>query len=441
MKVKAATRAFALCAVILAASFPAFGQSFGFAAEEEKPATGAAVSGWAELGGAVFLGDLGDVGSIELGDLISARIGFSRESGTLGATFGFLISKSRIAEDPASAVDEARLGYYGDKFSLEGGVMKLSWGKADSQGPLDVTNPLDLRDLTVTDSLERKIALPMVRATYSLGEASRMEAVFLPGFRGHRLALDGPWAPAALGALGAMIPANKILAAAAEDLAPKTSLADFQAGLRLSATLRALDLGFQYFYGFLPTPAATLSMAGPPLDPANDVSFAYNRYHQAGVDFAAAAGGFSFRGEAAANLTQDLGGDDPGVYNPAIAFSLGMDRDLAAGVNLNLQYSGSYRINHDAITSPMDVEAGKPRLSSLLTGVLRTSFFKDSLGISLTGLWGVSSQDYLFMPKVSYAFGDAEASLQAGIFGGDASGELGQYGDSGYLKASLRYRF
>jgi hypothetical protein len=38
-------------------------------------------------------------------------------------------------------VDEAYLRAYFGKFDIEAGLRKLSWGKADSMGPLDVINP------------------------------------------------------------------------------------------------------------------------------------------------------------------------------------------------------------------------------------------------------------------------------------------------------------
>jgi hypothetical protein len=232
-----------------------------------------------------------------------------------------------------------------------------------------------------------------------------------------------------------------VQAAVSEGFAPKTTLDNFQAGARFSASLSSVDLGLQYFYGFLPIPAASVSIVGPPQDSGNDVSFSYNRYQQIGADFAFVAAGFSFRGEVAANLTEDLAGSDPGVYNSAIAYSLGFDRDLFGIATVNLQYSGSYRINNDAIISPLDVESGRPEFASVVTGILNRSFFKDRVGVSLTGIWGLSAQDFLVMPKITFASGDAEASLQAGFFGGLSSGDLGQYANSSYLKANLRYQF
>ena len=433
----------ALCALIVAAGIPVFGQDFGFAAEDEDApgSSRSGISGWIDIGAAAPFASFGDPSAISLGDLAASRIEFSWDSGKFGATAALMVSKSRIASDPASLVDTAVLSYFGEKFWFEGGLMKLSWGRADSQGPLDVTNPLDLRDLTVSDPLERKIAMPMLRARYSLNQASALEAVFIPSFAGHRMALDGIWAPAALKSLAVMVQPGKVLAAATEDLVPRTTLNNFQAGARFSASLVSVDLGLQYFYGFLPTPAASVLIKGPPGDPNNDVSFSYNRYQQVGADFAFVAAGFSFRGEVAANLTGDLAGSDPEVYNPAIAYSLGFDRDLFGMATLNLQYSGSYRINNGAIVAPLDIETGKPEFASTLTGMLTRSFFKDKVGLSLGGIWGLSSQDFLLMPKITFVSGDAEASVQAGIFGGLSSGDLGQYAESSYLKVNLRYRF
>jgi hypothetical protein len=51
------------------------------------------------------------------------------------------------------------------------------------------------------------------------------------------------------------------------------------------------------------------------LDPLDVFDMAYTRYHQIGVDYARVIAGFNFRGEFAANITEDLKGDDGGVQS------------------------------------------------------------------------------------------------------------------------------
>jgi hypothetical protein len=65
-------------------------------------------------------------------------------------------------------------------------------------------------------------------------------------------------------------------------------------------------------------------------------SLDYNHYHLIGADWAQVIAGFNLRAEVAAKLTSDLDDDDGSVYNPSLAWSLGFDRDLFAGISLTL---------------------------------------------------------------------------------------------------------
>ncbi len=442
------------------AAVVAFAQAqdgFGFGAEGDEAlseatssfgsASGPRIGGSLEIGGNLFFDELGDIGSASLGDLYSADLAIDAAGSKVDAFLKLKASRRIIEERPVEIVEEARLRLFLGNLSLEGGLMKLSWGKADSQGPLDVINPLDLRDLTVTDPMERKIARPMLRAALSIGQATRAEAVFLPSFEGYRLATEGRWRPAQFDELDATIQYLATFNPLLADLTYKSlyealdmsSLSNSQAGARLTTSAGSVDIAFQYFFGYLPRPAIVIAMS-----PLPDISLTHNRYHQIGADFAAVIAGLNTRAELAANLTEDLEGDDPSVYNPSLAFSLGFDRDLFAGINLNLQYAGSYRLNDEAIDESamsFDIEKGTDALSSALTAVLMKSLFKDALDLELTAIWEIDDEDFLVMTSAAYALGDAEIKLGAGIFGGDQGGQMGQYADSSYVRLSMRYSF
>jgi hypothetical protein len=429
---------------------------FGFGSADETNSAAAApaaagikIGGELGVGAKLFFDEMDDIGAVSLGDLYSARLTLEASGSKADAMIKLKASQDIIENRPLDIVDEARLRITLGQLSIEGGLLKLTWGKADSQGPLDVLNPLDLRDLTVVDSMERKIARPMVRASLSLGQASNIEAVVLPGFQGYALATEGRWRPDQFDELnakinfligiGATIPIGttyETLAAALDT----ASLSHSQAGARLTTSLGSVDLGLQYFYGYLPMPAVKFS--GSPLPSA--VELVYNRYHQIGADFAAVIAGFNTRAELAANLTEDLKGEDPAVYNPSLAFSLGFDRDLFAGLNLNLQYAGSYRLNDDRIDRSalsFDIEKDSEVFSSTLTAVLMKSLFKDALDLELRALYEFDDKDFLILPSAVYAIGDAEIELSAGFFGGDEGGQMGQYAESSYISITMRYLF
>jgi len=414
-------------------------QSFGFGSEtEEAGQTSAAstkspvtVSGELTLGGILFPDDLYGSSAL-LGNASTARLNLGVTGNSVDAALKLKITESSLKAETAAdflddAVDEAYLRFFFGPATVEGGLMKVSWGKADSQGPLDVLNPYNLTDLTVIDTLERKIAQPMLRAVWAVDSRSKLEAVFLPSFEGHDIALTGKWAPSAIGTL--------LGSGFTSFSEPDTDTLDYaQAGLRFTTTAGSVDWGLQYFYGYLPTPAfntATFPVA----------TVLYNRYHQVGADLAAVLAGFNLRAELAGDITEDLDGDDPLVYNPTVEFSLGADRDIVAGINLNLQYAGSVRLADSGVAASGDIESGTDAFSSTLTAVAYQKLFRDKFEWRFTALCGIADEDFLLIPSMAWTEGDAEIKLAAGIFGGDAAGQMGQYADSSYLKLTLTYRF
>jgi hypothetical protein len=170
----------------------------------------------------------------------------------------------------------------------------------------------------------------------------------------------------------------------------------------------------------------------------------YNSYHQIGVDFARVIADFNTRAEAAVNITEDLDGDRPDIYNPSVAWSLGFDRDIVAGINVNLQAVETIRLLHDKIgknPAAVDTEDGKDITSTRLTLILSKKFFRDKLELKAVGLWDIEETGFLIMPGIAYTNNDVTVELKCGFFGGEKDGELGQYRDNHFVKAALTYSF
>jgi hypothetical protein len=145
----------------------------------------------------------------------------------------------------------------------------------------------------------------------------------------------------------------------------------------------------------------------------------------------------------AANITKDIAGDDGSVYNPAIAWSLGFDRDVIWGINLNVQAVESVRLLHDKISDnpALDTEAGAPVTATRITGIISKKFLRDELEVKVTGLWGIEDKDFFIIPALIWTKGDVTAEGSAGFLGGDETGELGQYRKNTFVKIRLSYRF
>jgi hypothetical protein len=421
-------------------------QGFGFGDNETEgtsatASTVPAVSVSGEIAASLvgYIDDFKDgASSVRFGDVFSGKLNFTSETAYADGVLNLKLAPGPVYYDEKSPVyvDEAYVRAYFGNFDIEGGLRKLTWGKADSMGPLDVINPLDYSNLALlvdqlSDSLALKIARPLVHVSWNTGSFSKLEGVFVPYYEGHRFAGEGRWTPAQLSSLPPTVTRNEA----------DTSTLDYaQAGLRFTTTIGSADLGVQYYYGRLPQPSFSFSFTGPVPSALNTD---YNRYHQIGLDYAQVIAGFNVRAELAANLTDDLDGDDGSVYNPSLAWSLGFDRDLFWGIDLNLQASETITLYHDKIgDNPMlDIEAGSHMTSTRITAKLSKSFFQDNLTFSFAALWGIEDKDCLIMPVLSWIRGDVTTELSGGIFAGDEEGQFGQYHKNNFVRLLLKYAF
>lgn len=395
-------------------------------------------------------------------------------------------------------IDEAFLRAYIGPVNIETGFRKLSWGKADAGGPLDVTNPLNYTDLrNLADIRAIKIARPMVHVTWNTGALSRLEGVFIPNFAGHRYAFDGRWKPSQLDSMmksaeetitltGEQMFADRIdlsnlgfaelyqlqtvLRSMNERL--KTHLSGiqsfypsaksidyFQAGLRYSATIGSADIGAQYYYGNLFRPIFTMKGIDaffvdfydnihPFGSYYGNVSLItpvikYSRYHQIGIDYAQILFGFNLRAEAAVFFTEDLKGTDGSVQNPFIGWSLGFDRNLFWGINLIMQCNENIRLLNSRLgTNPaFDAEANTSITSTRLTTQLSKKFLRDILETKAALIWDIENTDFHIIFGIIWTADNLTVMFSSGIFAGNKTGEMGQYRDNSYVKLSLRYVF
>jgi hypothetical protein len=414
----------------------AIGSAYG---DATGAATSVAIGGEASAALLGFVDDFDSWSSAKaagLGDVFSGVLNFFASGSAADAAINLRL----VPTASPLGIDEAYVRAYFGPVDVEGGLRKLIWGRADSYGPLDVINPLDYTDLTkISDPISVKLARPLLHVSWGIGSFSKLEAVFVPGFRGHRFALDGRWAPSQIVGLTQ-------LGFSAADLQnlywdSDSSLRFAQAGVRFTTSIASSDLGAQYYYGRLPRPALNIRFG---LAPPIAVNMDYNSYHQIGVDFARVIAGFNARAEAAINITEDLAGDRPNIYNPSVAWSVGFDRDVIAGINVNLQAVETIRLFHSKIGNDplaLDTETGKDVTSTRLTLILSKKFFRDRLELKAVGLWDIEDPGFLVMPGIVYSDNDVSVELKGGVFGGDRDGELGQYRDNYFVKTILTYSF
>jgi len=175
-----------------------------------------------------------------------------------------------------------------------------------------------------------------------------------------------------------------------------------------------------------------------------EIHYDYNPYHQIGIDWAQVLLGFNVRAEFAANITEDLNGDNGAVYNPSLLWSFGFDRDLFWGINLNFQCNESIRLLNDNVGNDpliVDTETGTDITSTQIIAALSKKFFRDELEVRVAVLWEIEGNDFLLMPAIIWTKDTLSVELSGGIFGGNEDGQFGQYYKNNFIKVSLMYSF
>jgi hypothetical protein len=489
-----------------------FAQDFGFgfdddaeAAEPQKKAT-VKVGGEIAVELAPFVHDFNredGYGAISFQNMLSGILRFNLAGRNAEAIAAFKLNADSIIElweaspdlsNPSHTpliIDEFFVGGWIGPVDIELGYRKLTWGKADSFGPLDVINPLDYTDLrNIADIHTVKIARPMAHVSWNIDGFSKLSAVFIPNFTGHRFAQEGRWAPAQysttaetaatgifnralekfpayVSQIGSMYPLiSGSFSGFSLDFPNTGGINYFQTGLRFTSTVGPADIGIQYFYGSLSRPEFSIVgvddflddlmiknvlffMGSPGAEPYEGnlslltPQIKYNRYHQIGLDYAQVLFSFNVRAEFAVHLTTDLKGDDGSVRNPFIAWSLGFDRNLFWGINANIQCNETVRLFNSKVGSNpvLDCEAGTRLTSTRITMRLSKNFFRNELENTVTVIWGIEDMDCYIIPSLVWTVGNFATELSAGVFAGKESGELGQYWQNSFVRLGVKHTF
>lgn len=194
-----------------------------------------------------------------------------------------------LKSNPEDIVEEliAR-GYFGN-WTVEGGKMKVVWGKGDKLHVLDNFNANNYTDFIFPDYVDRRLGEVMFRIAYNVPNESnfRVEAVVTPMMTADRFATSGtlvPYAQQKLTDTVTSIVKNNTIYALNQDLnngaitlsgfdainsASSFSSDDLyensikslkyaQGGAKMSGSLGSLDWGLSYYYGHYKQPSANL---------------------------------------------------------------------------------------------------------------------------------------------------------------------------------------
>ncbi|UTC64338.1 hypothetical protein E4O00_11045 [Treponema sp. OMZ 788] len=355
-------------------------------------------------------------------------------------------------------IDEAYVQALAGPVVFGGGIKKVNWGRAHFLSVLDMVNPKDYSKPCEFYPEKIKKSAPVFFLSAYLPKDMKIEFVYLPVFEADEFALGGRWEQPPFINLTRELPVssdNAGLNQARKERflnAKKADTLDYaQGGLRYTLNIDGKhDLGFQYFTGFFHKPNFKSSHTPSDYTEAEfknvfeKATLIYNRYHQIGADYEAMFGQFTVQAEFAANISSDLKGNNPDIYNPHLAWNLGLVYALPKNINLRLQAAETIRllnsgINQDKLS--LDTEKGRPITDTRLLLSLSQTLVRGSLEWKLNALVGIEDADFMINPELSWLIGTIGFDLGIGFFGGKKNGKLGCYQNNHFIKVSIGYEF
>ena len=465
-------------------SFDPFGDSSSDMAETSG--FGIDFGGSVKLGTPIFFTDFKDFSNIRGSSLISANFHLNAYSPvcevyasvhlddtTLPFNFTSIPKLTPTKLQVPRFIDEIYLqGSFGPVI-VGGGIKKMTWGRADSFSILDIINPKDFSDITITDNQKLKKARPLLFLSAYLPMDMKLEFVFLPIFEGNTYAITSR---SATDLVDNMV--QGLFSAAESDTSitsagVKKSIDDFkdglfslspnididsgrlryaQAGMRYTAIFDGYhDVGLQYYYGFLPTPGIRYNKnqfvnemdAYSMPDSITDeqiqkfFTFDYTPVHQIGFDYGLAFGPVSIRTELAALITHDIKGTDPSMYNPSIAWNFGIDYTTPIGLMINVCVAEDIMLLwKNAQKDPYDMQYGKKMTDTHIMLLLTQTLLRGAVTLNMRSTMHVERLDFTLAPSFEFMYGSLIIGVETGFFFGKNGGA-----NKNYITASFSYNF
>jgi len=419
-----------------------------------------------------------------------AKIELGYEAGDFELFTSINVNEDVITDNPSDIFEEAYVRWYGENMYISVGNQIEVWGKGDKVHVVDVLNPKDYTDYLNPDYLDRQIAQSMLKVNMPVGMNGLFELAYVPFFEATRLSSEGSWVQADSSELlstiitaventaatafsstysstyatylaatsdtvtsnaAATAAATAAMSSAADTYGDSSyyfptydSLTDGQYGARFTTSFAGVDVGAMYYYGFNRLPSVVLSNDPTASDfTVDDISIDYDRMQVFGVEAGTVLFGFNLRGEGAFYLTDDIDGDDAEVHNSSLNYVAGFDRGLPYNnLNVNLQFTGSYMLNNDEITSALDVEYGDDESEHNMLLKVSDTYNHEKIKPDVTVLYNLSDESGFVRPTVAMEWdGQFSSKVSATVFWGDDDSANGQFDDNDFVKFEAVYSF
>ncbi len=331
---------------------------------------------------------------------------------------------------------ELYVDLYFNNFDIRIGKQQVVWGKADGVFITDIVSPLNLTEFLLPDFDEIRIGVNAVKFDYYFGN-STFEVIGIPVFT--------PTERPAAGSIWYKQP--EFMAPATFDWSKvdvKPSLGNSELFVKYSALTSKIDFELMGGYTWDDNPAFHVTKqfdmsTGNPVLTGLNITPEHHRLTVAGGAFSTEIKGVVLRGEAAWYngkyfQSESLLAKDALVKKNYLHYVAGLDFNIGS-VKLSTQFIQQAILNHE------ENMVGE-KTENTMTFLARYDMLRETLHLELFSYIGLTNEDALIRPKITYDFEDSfSILLGSNIFVGDGKGQFGQYKGNSMAYIKLKYSF
>jgi hypothetical protein len=216
---------------------------------------------------------------------------------------------------------------------------------------------------------------------------------------------------------------------------PDSWFRDVEVAMRVSKTVRGLELAAYGYSGFWKSPAGSDQATGDAVFPRLNVWGASAR--------GSVLGGIGNAEFAYYDSREDRDGTDPFTPNSEWRFLLGYERELARNLTMACQYYAEWMQDYSAYTNALPMGIAQDELRHYVTLRLTKLMMNQNLTLSLFVRYSPSDDDAYLRPTVSYKVTDNWLVTAGGnvFLGSQDYTFLGQFQDNNNVYAAVRYSF
>ena len=333
---------------------------------------------------------------------------------------------------------ELYLDLYFKNFDLRIGKQQVVWGKADGVFITDVVSPLNLTEFLLPDFDEVRTGITAVKFDYYLGNHT-LELIWAPIFTSTKMPSAG-----SIWYSQPDFPLQPTFDWSKSEMKPTLENSEFF--VKYTALTSAIDFEIMtaYTWDDIPTmhvqkefqinPETQL----PTLTGIN-ITPEHHRLFLGGGSFSTEIKGIILRSEAAYYngkyfQTEDPIAEDAIIQKDYLHYVAGLDFNIG-NVKLSTQFIQKYILDYSDLMINNEFD-------NMATFMVRYDLFRETLHLELFSYIGITNEDALIRPKISYDFDNSFSILfGANIFVGETSGQFGQYQDNSMLYFKLKYSF